>query len=99
MDKELIIAEEYCRQYNVDISFIESLEDYGLIHIEIQQQQRVIPVQELRTLERYIRLHYDLDINMEGLEAIAHLLQKVKDMQQEIAALRSWLSLYGEEGI
>ena len=97
MNEELIIAEEYCRQYNVDISFIDTLEDYGLIHIEIQQQQRLIPAQELRTLERYIRLHYDLDINMEGLEAIAHLLQKVKDMQQEIAALQNRLSLYSAE--
>ncbi|MEI9957827.1 MAG: chaperone modulator CbpM [Ferruginibacter sp.] len=35
-----------------------------------------------------------MDINVEGIEAISHLLQKVNDMQQKIMQLNNRLKLY-----
>ncbi len=44
---------------------------------------------------RIIRLYYELDINLEGIEAIIHLLQRIDTHQQEeIIALRNRLRLY-----
>jgi len=35
-------------------------------------------------LERLTRLHYDIGVNIEGLEAIQHLLNKLKQAREEL---------------
>jgi len=42
-----------------------------------------------KSLKTFVRLHYDLDINLEGLETINHLLEKIEEMQMEILKLRN----------
>jgi len=39
-------------------------------------------------------LHYDLDINMEGMESINHMLEQIDSLQQEIVRLRNRLRIY-----
>jgi hypothetical protein len=46
-----------------------------------------------------VRLHYDLDINLEGIEAITYLLNRVKNMQAEIIALKNRLRLYEDKQV
>ena len=53
--------------------------------------------QQLPRLERLARMHYDLDINLEGIEAISHLLERVERMQHDLRALQEWLHLYEGE--
>jgi hypothetical protein len=38
-------------------------------------------------------LHTELNINLEGLEAISHLLQKILGMQNEMTALKNKLRM------
>ena len=40
--------------------------------------------------------YYDLSINMEGIDAIHHLLARMEEMQREIHSLRGRLRLHGE---
>ena len=47
-------------------------------------------------VERYSRMYYDLSINMEGIDAIHHLLARMEEMQREIHSLRGRLRLHGE---
>jgi uncharacterized membrane protein len=90
MDKdELIPAKEFCIYHNVEYSFINSLEDSGLISITSVEQSAYISADEIQKLEKLIRLHYDLDINLEGIETIYHLLEKVEQMQKEILHLKN----------
>lgn len=96
MQEDIITTEEYARQSHTDIQFIRDLGEYGLIEISIEQQQPCIHSRQLPLLEKYSRLHYDLDINMEGIEAISHLLQRITDMQSEMEGLRRMLRVYGE---
>jgi hypothetical protein len=49
---------------------------------------------QLPDLEKLVRWHYDMDINLEGLETISHLLRQIKEMQQEMQDLKSRLGLY-----
>jgi chaperone modulatory protein CbpM len=86
---ELIPAEEFCIYHNIEYSFISSLEDSGLITVTSVEQLTYIPVDELQKLEKFVRLHYDLDINVEGIETINHLLEKIEQMQKEILQLRN----------
>ena len=90
MDKDqLIPAKDFCIYHNVEYSFINSLEDSGLISITSVEQSAYISADEIQKLEKLIRLHYDLDINLEGIETIYHLLEKVEQMQKEILHLKN----------
>ncbi|MBX3240008.1 MAG: chaperone modulator CbpM [Chitinophagaceae bacterium] len=97
VNKELIAKEEYCSINNIEVAFIDRLYEYGLLEIRSVEQRHFIHLDQLQTLERFTRLHYDLDINMEGIDAIANLLERVKTMQQEIQELKSRLHIYSIE--
>ena len=92
-EDELIPTIEFCEIYQIELSFINSLAEYGLVEISTIQQKKFIHRDAIEDLEKFIRLHYDLDINMEGIDAIRHILQRMKDMQEELIALRSRLRL------
>ena len=95
--RHLISADEFCTHHKVEYSFIASLQEFGLIEITTLEQGRFIEAESLTELEKFARLHYDLDINLEGIEAITYLLEKIKSQQYEINLLKSKLSLF-EEG-
>ncbi|HEY8660743.1 MAG TPA: chaperone modulator CbpM [Hanamia sp.] len=86
---DLIPVNDFCIYHNIEYSFINSLENSGLISITSVRQTSYIPLDEMQKLEKFVRLHYDLDINMEGLETINHLLEKIEEMQMEILKLRN----------
>jgi hypothetical protein len=95
MQKEdLIPAREFCSSHNLEVSFIYTLEQYGLLEVMTVEETIYLPVSQLPNAERMARLHSELGINMEGIDAIKHLLKKVEDMQDEIAMLKNKLSLY-----
>ena len=41
-----------------------------------------------------MHLYYELDINLEGIETINYLLQRIDSMHDEIRSLRNNLRLY-----
>lgn len=94
---DLIPAEEFCTNYKVGFSFIHSLQQFGLISITAIEEKVYIPQAELKKLEQLARLHYDLDINFEGIDAITHLLDRLQEMQSEILSLKNRLRLYENE--
>ena len=96
-NENLIPAALCCKHYNIEWSFIQSLGQYGFIHIVSDEQDQFIELDELQTLEKLIRMHYELDINMQGIEAISFLLERVQNMQSEINYLRSKLNVYESE--
>jgi len=98
METEYLIAiEEFCTSHNIEISFISSLQQSGLIEITTKQESSFIEADQLKQLEKYVRLHYEMDINLEGIETINYLLQRIGSMQDEIRILRNRLRLYENE--
>ena len=93
-NEEMVAASEFCISHNVEISFLHSLGEAGLIEIITIEETVFINSDHLPELEKLVRLHYDMDINLEGIETIHHLLQQIKTMQNEMQALRNRLSLY-----
>ena len=90
MEQEnLIPAKDLCVYHNIEYSFIHELENSGLISVTSVQKEVYIPEEEMLKVERFIRLHYELDINVEGLETINYLLEKMEGLQQEILQLRN----------
>jgi hypothetical protein len=94
--KDVIPASDFCTYHHISFSFVESLRDAGLVDVDIIADEHYLYLEQLKNLESLVRLHTELDINPEGVEAIAHLLQRISYMQQEIQALKQKLQLYGD---
>jgi hypothetical protein len=92
--EHFIAVEEFCNNHNIEISFISSLKQTGLIEITAIEDTEFIDADQIGQLEKFICLYYELDINLEGIETITHLLQRIKALQDEIIALRNRLRLY-----
>jgi chaperone modulatory protein CbpM len=95
--EEMIPAEEFCIHHNIETSFIYSLKESGLIEVTTIEEKTFVPVNQLSHLEKLVRLYYDLDINLEGVETITYLLQRMHEMQQKIVQLSNKLSRYESE--
>jgi len=89
--EELIPAKDFCLHHNIQYSFISSLENSGLISVTSIKRSTFIHVDDIHKLEKFVRLHYDLDINIEGIETINYLLERIEEMQREIVNLRNKL--------
>lgn len=94
MQTDFIIISEYCKITNTDPSFLSLLEEGGLITIHIEEGEKYILSSQLADLERYSRLYYELSINIEGIDAIHHMLERIEYLQLEIDMLRNRLRLY-----
>lgn len=93
-DDQLIPAAELCQHHQVEMNFIYSLKDYGLIEITATGSGEYVSSDRLEELEKMIRLHYDLQVNMEGIDVILHLLRQLEAAQEEANELRNRLKFY-----
>lgn len=94
MQNDLIIISDYCNRCNIEPDFVMMLGEDGLIDIEIRNNVSYFPAEQLNELERYAHLYYDLSINIEGIDAIRHLLARVEDLQQKVRRLENELRFY-----
>lgn len=91
-----VAVQQFCISHNLEVAFIEILQQHGLIEITTIEEITYLPVSELPHAERIARLHHELGINIEGIDAIKYLLQRIESMQEEITTLKNKLSLYEE---
>lgn len=89
----LILIEQFCSNCDVEFSFITSLNDHGIIEIIVLEDKHYISPEQLKNIERAIRFHDELNINMEGIDAILNLLKQIDDLQQELTSTKNKLKL------
>ena len=92
--RHLITITDFCGYHQIEHTFIHSLHKAGLVKIDTVEQTTYIPETELQKLERMIRLHHDLEINIAGIEAISHLLDRVESLNEDIRMMRNKLQFY-----
>jgi chaperone modulatory protein CbpM len=93
-EEEIIPVEMFCSYYHVEQTFLETLESHGLISISYRENRRFILKEEITALEKFSRMYYDLDINVAGIDALNHMLGKIKLLQEEAEKLRARLRIY-----
>jgi DNA-binding transcriptional MerR regulator len=97
MIKEHFIAvSQLCNHHTIELSFLIELNEIGLIEIETIDESHYIHQDKVADLEKMIRLHLDLNLNIEGIDVVLNLLNKVEDLQIEVNALQNRLRLYEE---
>ncbi|MDY7395442.1 chaperone modulator CbpM [Aureibaculum sp. 2210JD6-5] len=89
-----ITIEQFCSYYNVPTSFFDRLNEYELVEIIEVETTPCVFKEHISDIEKLMRLHFDLNINMEGLDVVNKLLKRVENLQQEITTLNNRLSLY-----
>jgi chaperone modulatory protein CbpM len=94
--EQLITVESFCAWHNVEFSFINTLHEFGLIELTRRQDTTFIQENDLKEVERLVRLHNDLQVNPEGVEVISYLLERLRQQGQKILELENRLRLYEE---
>ncbi|MCU7614958.1 chaperone modulator CbpM [Chryseobacterium sp. GMJ5] len=90
---ERISREELVKIYNVEITFFDELVTGGLLPVETENETRYLLYDDLPVFEKFINWHYDLEINLPGLEVIHDMLRKMEEMHQKNRELMHKLSV------
>ena len=93
-NKNLVAINDFCISHNIEVEFVSSLNRTGLIEVTTIKEAQFIDASQLNRLEKFVRFYYELDINIEGIEAISHLLSRISLMQDEISTFRNRLRFY-----
>jgi chaperone modulatory protein CbpM len=93
-NNNLILIELFCLYNNVEISFMDSLLEYGLIDLIEKENNRYLLNEQLKEIEKMIDFHYSLNINIEGIDVITNLLRQINELQQELNRANNKLSFF-----
>lgn len=95
MSKENFIPlHKLCTLYKVDMSFFSSLGEIGLIQITNMEETQFIHQDKITDIEKIIRIHYELGVNIEGIDIVFNLLQKIDDLESELILTKNRLRFY-----
>ncbi|WP_445736314.1 chaperone modulator CbpM [Mariniflexile sp.] len=86
-----------CTHYKVETTFLESLNEYGLIEVTTIEKLPCIHQNHIKSLESMIRMHADLHLNFEGIDTVLNLLEKIEHLQNELRSVKNRLGIY-EDG-
>ena len=92
--QNFITVTEFCASHGISHTLVVELKEYGLVEIIEERNTLYMPLEELPKVEKILRLYSDLDINLEGIEVITQLLERMDQMQEEMLRLRNRLRLY-----
>jgi len=96
-EQKLILVETVCSHYQLQFSFIEQLEEVGLISLVRENEVIFISEEKVSDLEKVLRLHEELNVNLEGIDIILNLLNKVGSLQSELAEAKQELKWYSDK--
>lgn len=91
---DFISIQQFCTHYKVPVGFVEALRNYNLVEVIISDNDIYLHTNQLNAVEKIICLHYDLNINFEGIDAIHNLLEQVEQLQNEVRLLNNKLRFY-----
>uniref|UniRef100_UPI003593F16F chaperone modulator CbpM n=1 Tax=Pricia sp. TaxID=2268138 RepID=UPI003593F16F len=78
MEKEnYILVTQYCETTHIPNAFIDALSEFGLIKCRQIETEVYILDEEIPVIERFDRLYNDLGINLEGIDALNHMMQRL----------------------
>lgn len=88
MERTLFKIVDICRVHRLEETFIYELYHNGLIEIIPENEQDYIDEEQLPLIEKFSDWHYELELNMQGIEVVSRLLTRIEQLQQEVRALK-----------
>lgn len=93
METRYIKITEYCENEKIETSFLFELNREGIVRLEKREESEYIDTHDLPEVEMFARWHYDLGVNLEGIDAMRHMVKRMKKMQKEIRELERKLRI------
>jgi chaperone modulatory protein CbpM len=90
--ENLISIHQLCTHYQIELSFFNDLNACGLIELRTLENTHYIDQDKLNELEKMIRIHQELDINMEGIDVVFNLLKRIDELQAELISAKNRLN-------
>ena len=84
MNNITISVVQFSQYHLLEPQFVLDLYQNGLVVLHERNQEFFIEEDDLTNVERYIKFHYELGVNLEGLEVINHLLKQIEVLQKQI---------------
>lgn len=95
--KDFIPVIKLCSHYKVEVSFFNRLNEVGLIEIIKVEKISCLHQDRINDVEKMIRLYHELNVNIEGIDVVFNLLQKMENLKSELNTLQNRLRLYENE--
>ncbi|MGQ1927897.1 chaperone modulator CbpM [Ornithobacterium rhinotracheale] len=97
MEIKYIKISDYCKNTQIESTFISELQDEGILVLQQVDNEDCIEEDMLEELEKYSRWHYDLGVNLAGIDAMRHMLQRMQQMEREIQSLKNSLRFFDKD--
>lgn len=95
--QDLILIEKLCLHYKIEFSFFDALDNIGLIEIKTVKENKYLYQDKIGDIEKMIRLHHELNVNMEGIDIVFNLLNNEIKLKNEIIKLKNKLRIYKDD--
>jgi len=90
----LVPIQHFCVYHQVEVSFIDSLQDYGLINITVINEEKYLFLEEVKEVEKMMVFYFDLGINLEGIEVIYNLMLQNEMLQKKLDIAQKRLAIF-----
>jgi hypothetical protein len=90
MEQEnFVLLTQFCKHHAIEDSFIISLDDHSIIELFKNENEMYLHIDSIDKIEKIIRLHVDLSINIEGIDVILQLLDKIDVLENELKHIKN----------
>ena len=91
---EFIPVAHLSKQYRIEETFITELHEKGVLQLKIVEQTYCLHCDSMPVFEKIMRIHDELHINIEGIDVILNLLDKIDDLNRQLVKTQNRLRLY-----
>lgn len=97
MEETYISITEFCEREHLEVSFVSALIEEGMVTITEVNETICIYEEDIPRIRKFSRLHDELEINVQGIDTIANLLDRIELLEHEILQLRSRVKRFDRE--
>ncbi|WP_140937509.1 chaperone modulator CbpM [Sphingobacterium lumbrici] len=92
MERTLVKIIDVCRSCRIESTFVRDLHENGLIELVSVEEEEFIYEEQLTQLEQYSTWHYDLELNLQGIDVVQHLLNRIAQLQLELSRMKNHIT-------
>lgn len=77
MHQDYVIIKEFCLWSHIEPQFVADLAEMGILQPMQIGGESCLSIPQVKELQVYSRLYYELSVNLEGIDVIRHLLKRL----------------------
>ena len=95
--EDLILIDLFCLHHGIEGTFIAALQEHGIIDIIVMEEKEYFAIEQLSFIEKIIRLHYELEINLENIDVIMNLINRIDNLQSQLVSTQNKLNFFEKQ--